>query len=37
MKAVILAGGLGTRFSEETQIKPKFMIEIVINQYYGTY
>lgn len=28
MKAVILAGGLGTRFSEETYNKPKPMIEI---------
>lgn len=28
MKAVILAGGLGTRFSEETINKPKPMIEI---------
>jgi glucose-1-phosphate cytidylyltransferase len=28
MKAVILAGGLGTRFSEETHNKPKPMIEI---------
>ena len=28
MKAVILAGGLGTRFSEETSMKPKPMIEI---------
>lgn len=28
MKAVILAGGLGTRISEETQIKPKPMIAI---------
>jgi glucose-1-phosphate cytidylyltransferase len=28
MKAVILAGGLGTRISEETGIKPKPMIEI---------
>ncbi|MBO8240500.1 glucose-1-phosphate cytidylyltransferase [Prochlorococcus marinus XMU1412] len=28
MKAVILAGGLGTRFSEETHLKPKPMIEI---------
>ena len=28
MKAVILAGGLGTRLSEETQIKPKPMLEI---------
>jgi glucose-1-phosphate cytidylyltransferase len=28
MKAVILAGGLGTRFAEETDVKPKPMIEI---------
>ena len=28
MKAVILAGGLGTRISEETESKPKPMIEI---------
>jgi glucose-1-phosphate cytidylyltransferase len=28
MKAVILAGGLGTRISEETHIKPKPMIEV---------
>lgn len=28
MKAVILAGGLGTRISEETQVKPKPMVEI---------
>lgn len=28
MKVVLLAGGLGTRFSEETTIKPKPMIEI---------
>lgn len=28
MKAVILAGGFGTRLSEETDIKPKPMIEI---------
>ena len=28
MKAVILAGGLGTRLSEETDIKPKPMIDI---------
>ncbi len=28
MKAVILAGGLGTRISEETNLKPKPMIEV---------
>lgn len=28
MKAVILAGGLGTRISEETQFRPKPMIEV---------
>src|ERR1700761_2120584 len=28
MKAVILAGGLGTRLSEETNMRPKPMIEI---------
>ncbi len=28
MKAVILAGGLGTRISEETEVKPKPMVEI---------
>lgn len=28
MKAVILAGGLGTRFREETDVKPKPMIQI---------
>ena len=28
MKVAILAGGLGTRFAEETEIKPKPMVEI---------
>jgi glucose-1-phosphate cytidylyltransferase len=28
VKAVILAGGLGTRISEETILKPKPMVEI---------
>ncbi len=28
MKAVILAGGLGTRLSEETAVRPKPMVEI---------
>lgn len=29
MKVVILAGGYGTRISEESQNKPKPMIELV--------
>ena len=28
MKVIILCGGLGTRLSEETQLKPKPMVEI---------
>ena len=28
MKVVILAGGLGTRLTEETEVKPKPMVEI---------
>jgi glucose-1-phosphate cytidylyltransferase len=28
MKAVILAGGLGTRISEESDLRPKPMVEI---------
>ena len=28
MKALILAGGKGTRFLEETKVRPKPMIEI---------
>jgi glucose-1-phosphate cytidylyltransferase len=28
MKAVILAGGLGTRLAEETVVRPKPMVEI---------
>src|SRR5581483_8908697 len=28
MKVVILAGGMGTRISEETQVRPKPMVEI---------
>jgi glucose-1-phosphate cytidylyltransferase len=28
MKTVILAGGLGTRLAEETNIRPKPMVEI---------
>ena len=31
MKAVILAGGLGTRLTEETVSKPKPMVEIEEN------
>ncbi len=28
MKAVILAGGLGTRISEESHLRPKPMVEV---------
>ncbi|HEX8534349.1 MAG TPA: sugar phosphate nucleotidyltransferase, partial [Allosphingosinicella sp.] len=28
MKAIILAGGLGTRLAEETGVRPKPMVEI---------
>nr|MDP2480406.1 sugar phosphate nucleotidyltransferase [Candidatus Palauibacterales bacterium] len=28
MKAIILAGGFGTRLSEETHLKPKPMVEV---------
>jgi glucose-1-phosphate cytidylyltransferase len=28
MKVVVLVGGLGTRLSEETSLKPKPMVEI---------
>ena len=31
MKVVILAGGFGTRISEESYLKPKPMIEIGMN------
>ena len=35
MKVVILAGGFGTRISEESQFKPKPMVEIGANRFYG--
>ena len=37
LKAVILAGGLGTRISEETHLKPKPMVEIGGKPYSGTF
>lgn len=44
MKTVILAGGLGTRISEESHLKPKPMIELGgqpilwhIMKYYSTF
>ena len=36
MKTVILAGGLGTRISEESHLKPKPMIELGGHLFYGT-
>ncbi len=35
MKVVLLAGGLGTRLSEETDTKPKPMVEIGGKPIYG--
>ncbi len=37
MKVVLLAGGLGTRLSEETVLKPKPMIEIGGNAHFMAY
>ena len=36
MKAVILAGGLGTRLSEETTVRPKPMVEMAASPSSGT-
>ena len=35
MQAVILAGGRGTRISEESLLRPKPLIEIEANQSFG--
>ena len=35
MKLVVLAGGFGTRLSEETHLKPKPMVEIGVSQSLG--
>ena len=35
MKVILLAGGFGTRISEESQFKPKPMIEIGESQFSG--
>ena len=37
MKAVILAGGYGTRISEETHLKPKPMVEIGADLFFGIF
>ncbi len=36
MKAVILAGGLGTRLSEEPLLNPNQWLKLVVNQLFGT-
>lgn len=36
MKVVILAGGFGTRISEESQFKPKPMFNLAVCRSYGT-
>jgi glucose-1-phosphate cytidylyltransferase len=35
MKVVLLAGGFGTRISEESRFKPKPMIEIGVCRFSG--
>ena len=35
MKVVILAGGFGTRLSEETEISPSLWLRLVENQFFG--
>lgn len=37
MKVVIFAGGFGTRLMEETDSRPKPMVEIEVSQFYGIY
>ena len=36
MKAVLLAGGLGTRIREETEFRPKPMVEVAAGRSCGT-
>ena len=37
MKVLLLAGGFGSRLSEETSLKPKPMVEIGSVQLYSNY
>ena len=34
MKAVILAGGLGTRLAEETHLRPNLWLKLAASQFY---